>query len=255
MTKASRNKRDVGHTAVSPHHVGSSPGSDQRPLRPLAFLDHPACIQSADSEKCQQSFLLHVTPSTMIPASISCHSNRCWSRAAIKVTVPRPESCLPGLRGGQGLGRPSLLTAVSAWCSPQTNPEGRSPRSAKSRFPHEGPRCPPSRPTHTSQAPSSWRQSWQGAGAAPLPAGWAGSQGAGREVQEGTHSSQTLGGLTSEDSRWPQQRLCEWPGPTMGASSEHACWDTQRLVVMLLSRGVRAHCPGGSQSRAGSLRG
>ena len=65
--------------------------------------------------------------------------------------------------------------------------------------------------------------------------------------QEGTHSAQTLGSLTSEDSRRPQQRLCEWPGPTTGASREHACQDTLRLMVMLLSRGVRAHCLRGHQ--------
>ena len=176
MTKASRNKRDVGHAAISPHHVGGSAGSDQHPPHPPAVLDHPACIQTADSDKCEQRLLFHVTPTAMIPASISCHSNSHWSKAAIKVTVPRPEPCLLGLQGGQGLGQTQPLRCHQRLVQPTDIPEGWSPHSAKSPSPLHGPWYPPN-PRHTSKAPSSW----QGAGAAPLPAGWVGSQG-GRRV-------------------------------------------------------------------------
>lgn len=197
MTKASRNKRDVGHAAISPHHVGGSPGSDQHPPHPPAFLDHPACIQTADSEKREQRLLFHVTPTAVIPASISCHPNSHWSKAAIKVTVPRPEPCLPGLQGGQGLGQTQPLRCHQRLVQPTDIPEGWSPHSAKSPSPLQGPWYPPNPPTHF-QGPILMAGCW---GSSPpcrvggVPRG-----------QEGTHSAQPLGSLTSEDSRRPPTR-------------------------------------------------
>lgn len=171
MTKASRNKRDAGHAAVSPHHVGGSPGSDQHPAHPPAFLDHPACVQSTDGK---------VWTAPSVPCNADCHGS-CF------YFMPFQQALVLG--SGQGdcpssRARPAGPSGWSrAWAGTASSlPSALGAAHRQTRrlasslcttaLSLEGPWCPPSAPDNA-QAPSSWR----GAGAAPLPAGWVRSQG------------------------------------------------------------------------------
>lgn len=175
--------------------------SIQRILWPSLITLHAS---RAQTERCGQRLLFHAIPIAMVPDSISCLSNGRWSQVAVKVTVPRPEPGLPGLQGGQGPGQAQPPRCRQRLVQPTGKPKGWPPHSAQSPSPSRVPGTHPAPLTMPRPHPHGGVL-----GRLPSLQGGCGPRGAGREVQEGTHSAQTLGSLTSEDSRWPQQRLRE----------------------------------------------
>lgn len=160
------------------------------------------------------------------------------------MTVPRPEPGLPGLQGGQGPGQAQPPRCRQRLVQPTDKPEGWPPHSAQPPSPSKVPGAHPAPPTMPRPHPHGGVL-----GRLPSLQGGCGPRG-GRAGSAGGYP------LCSDPGRPDLRGLQvataearEWPGPTTGTSREHACRDTLRLMVMLLSRGVRAHCLRGQSER------